>query len=624
MNALDAPLATGAQCRAHGVEEPQHMAYDVQQASDMDAAHDTEPLTDENTALDTNHEMKLDENSFPDAAESALESTTDDPSATESSVKRASVQRRRRSARPSQPMLAAGPPIRKAAAAAAAAAANAPSTTATTPAQPVQRAPVHETLRLETPHTDAAEAAHDLKQIGLSAGEDDEELASYNNDVCETCGGPGHFLCCDGCPRSFHFACMNPPLDTDEMPFPNGTLLRNPPTADPRLSGRATANDSWFCRVCFAAQQQPRQPPGAGPFAPLLAKIECENPSLFSLPADIRNYFKGVSTAPDGAYVDSTMLRPLRLNRQGFVEQRDPHALKDKHGNAVLCYKCGGSALPESGTQWRAIIGCDFCRLHWHLDCVDPPMSSMPSMTRRWRCPAHTDSLEPKKRIPRGTQYSTIDVPVPEPGTSLQKRKPAPVDVVLDPNDDHFNPDGSGKSTAPPWKDVTMTSNTGAQVRYRIPEKTIQLEFWNKAMLEKPRPLVQQQQAPRIPAPAPHASELDKLVAVALRNTQPQENVGPTLRDPQLLAENAQAAAHSLSADSNIFTGALRSSYLPDEAEPLVPGAAPDNPAYERRNPPHPPITYLYPGEIAELRAVKRLMAAKGADRLREWLHSGS
>lgn len=52
-----------------------------------------------------------------------------------------------------------------------------------------------------------------------------------NNDYCETCGGKGHFLCCDGCPRSFHFTCLDPPLDLDEVP-----------------------TESWYCKVCEAAR----------------------------------------------------------------------------------------------------------------------------------------------------------------------------------------------------------------------------------------------------------------------------------------------------------------------------------------------------------------------------------
>lgn len=617
MNARDAPVAASAATPQRDEARDGHVPQDIH--ATIAVPYTAGQASPEASAL-SDVEMKVDVGGCPGGAESASEATpVASPGGT--TVHR----RRKRHARPSQPLLAAGPPIHKAAAAASATPPTAPPVALAASAPAPSRAP--ESVNFQTPRTDAAEAVADMKQLGLAVEEDEEDLASYNNDICDTCGGHGRFLCCDGCPRSFHFACTNPPLDTDEMPFPNGTLLSKPTSQDPRLRGHATADDSWFCRVCFSAQRKPRIPPGVGPFGPLLAQLECENPTGFSLPADIRNYFKGVSTGTDGAYVDSTMLRPLRLNRQGFVEQRDPHALKDKHGNAVLCYKCGGSALPPQADctdsarlQWRAIIGCDFCSLHWHLDCVDPPLSSMPSMTRKWRCPAHTD--EPKMRIPKNLHITPVNVPVPAPGAPLAKRPYAPVDVVPDADDKYFAQDGSGQSGKPPWEDVTVTNSSGTRVRYRIPEKTIRLEFWTKAMLDRPVP---REPAPvaQVPTAPPDASELDKLVAIALRDGKPPADV-PTLREPHTLAANAAAATSTLAPNARAFDGALRSSHDPQNAVSLVPGGAPDDPAYTRRNAPAPPITYLYPGEIAELRAVKQLMAAKGADKLREWLHSDS
>lgn len=80
------------------------------------------------------------------------------------------------------------------------------------------------------------------------------------------------------------------------MPFPNGTLIpkrsNSLPPSDPRAL-RANADDSWFCRVCFAARVAPRAPRGVGPFAALLQQLDAENPRIFSLPAELRNYFKG-------------------------------------------------------------------------------------------------------------------------------------------------------------------------------------------------------------------------------------------------------------------------------------------------------------------------------------------
>ncbi|PWN31883.1 uncharacterized protein FA14DRAFT_126901, partial [Meira miltonrushii] len=123
-----------------------------------------------------------------------------------------------------------------------------------------------------------------------------------NNEHCETCNGPGHFICCDGCPRSFHFACINPPMDIDELPVTMGD-----------------EDDKWYCNVCKTEKDKSKEKAkansngkGAARFQPLFTYLDQTNPTIFALPLEIRNYFKGVATAADGSYVDSNMLRPLK------------------------------------------------------------------------------------------------------------------------------------------------------------------------------------------------------------------------------------------------------------------------------------------------------------------------
>ncbi|PWN46795.1 hypothetical protein IE53DRAFT_391040 [Violaceomyces palustris] len=389
--------------------------------------------------------------------------------------------------------------------------------------------------------------------------------AATNNDFCEVCKGHGRFLCCDGCPRSFHFACVNPPLDIDEMPAPNGAGLIQP------RSSTATATDkdeTWFCQACVAErrrsrtssskaqqQQQQKQKGGGGgggggvggPFGALLSQLEQENPTIFSLPAEVRNYFKGVVTANDGSYVNGTTVRQLKVNKQGFLEERDPFRLKDKNGKAVLCFRCGLSSLPEercspepstldfgpptSSQGWKKMISCDFCELHWHLDCVDPPLVQMPSATKKWMCPNHAElAVDPnggsRRRVPKASNWQqTIDLPIPSalsigPGKHYRTRvlNNGDIDILPDPMDDHFGLDGKGRSLDAgveeislllgrqqagddpqgerddqplPDESTTLISggelhpsllslNVAPKLRYRIPEKVIRTDFWQK------------------------------------------------------------------------------------------------------------------------------------------------
>lgn len=105
----------------------------------------------------------------------------------------------------------------------------------------------------------------------------------------------------------------------------------------------------------------------------------------------------------------------MSRSRHGQLEDRDPYRLKDRNGVPVLCFRCGTSALPgglagcasskkrprrstsvahsltpESG---KAILSCDYCNLHFHLDCLDPPLTSMPSFGKKWMCPNHADQV---------------------------------------------------------------------------------------------------------------------------------------------------------------------------------------------------------------------------------------
>jgi hypothetical protein len=122
----------------------------------------------------------------------------------------------------------------------------------------------------------------------------------------------------------------------------------------------------------------------------------------------------------------------LYSSRLGFAEDRDPYRMKDRNGDTVLCFRCGQSSISEESLATRAtvlsaktdvpteaapsgrpkraaarkinyrlgsldlelrsMLTCDFCPLSWHLDCLSPPLTSMPPMTRKWMCPNHAQN----------------------------------------------------------------------------------------------------------------------------------------------------------------------------------------------------------------------------------------
>ncbi|KAI9737175.1 MAG: hypothetical protein M1834_000768 [Cirrosporium novae-zelandiae] len=199
--------------------------------------------------------------------------------------------------------------------------------------------------------------------VNGSSADSDEE----NNDYCSTCGGNGELLCCDGCIRSFHFSCADPPEDP-----------QSPPEGE------------WYCNVC-TANKEPPQKRQRGLFSSMLDDVEAFNPVAYSLPRLLREYYEGVKTGEEGEF-EETVVHKLKT-RGGYAEPEDTRKQFDSKNQPVLCYYCGKSTMGG-----RQLIQCDYCHDYWHLDCLDPPLANPPirasdkSKPRsKWQCPNHID-----------------------------------------------------------------------------------------------------------------------------------------------------------------------------------------------------------------------------------------
>ncbi|KAF8759743.1 PHD-finger [Rhizoctonia solani] len=243
-------------------------------------------------------------------------------------------------------------------------------------------------------------------------------------------------------------------------------------------------------------------------FDDLMHNLTCDPPKVFALPEDIRTHFKDVSTSNSGAYIDSGDVVKERLNRHGFVEERDPYRLRDRHGALVLCCQCGTSAssstmddrVHSSGdfsNRGRPIISCDYCRLHWHMDCLEPPLAVLPANGRKWMCPNHSAHSMPKIRIPKaGGKVVTIT----KPG----QRNNGNVEVIMDSEPVQLN----SQAMRVAYEEVKINGQ-----RYRVPEETILLDFWNK--VKRNRMYEVSWNPPPAPAPPPIAQ-----VATPARSAQ--------------------------------------------------------------------------------------------------------
>lgn len=109
----------------------------------------------------------------------------------------------------------------------------------------------------------------------------DYKTQHENNDYCSACGGSGQLLCCDGCTRSFHFTCLDPPMNPNQPP-----------------------EGEWYCYIC-ESKRDPQPKPARGLFSGLLGNLEKKNPVAYNLPHEIRDYFEGVKTGEEGEYEEA-------------------------------------------------------------------------------------------------------------------------------------------------------------------------------------------------------------------------------------------------------------------------------------------------------------------------------
>ncbi|KAF8502553.1 hypothetical protein BU17DRAFT_58719 [Hysterangium stoloniferum] len=284
-----------------------------------------------------------------------------------------------------------------------------------------------------------------------------------NEDHCSACRSQGSLLYCDGCPRSFHLWCLDPPMDAQDVP---------------------EGDNRWYCPACIVRQHPPPRP-RRSLLAPLFHHLQLSIPTEFELPEDIRGFFKDVTTGSKGSYQDNTETKAVRASRFNILDDREAFRLKDKNGAPILCFRCSKSALPdaESGpsstngressvrrsslrhTQndslWKSIASCDYCSLHWHLDCLDPPLACMPPAHKKWMCPAHVEHIAPKRRIPK-------QVP---PVTDITTRnRPNNGNIEIIPADNSIE-----KSIKMNVDEVHINGR-----RYRVPERVVVLDFWDK------------------------------------------------------------------------------------------------------------------------------------------------
>ncbi|KAF8931370.1 hypothetical protein BGZ47_011871 [Haplosporangium gracile] len=214
----------------------------------------------------------------------------------------------------------------------------------------------------------------------------------------------------------------------------------------------------------------PPKPNPKGIFKQLLDNINRTNPKAFALPSDIQLFFKGVVANSDGEYENVVDYKP-RPKRAAATANSAPAIkmdsealqLRDSYGQIRLCFQCGKSALRD-----RFMVSCDHCPLHWHLDCLSPPMACSPPSTNKWMCPNHADHVMPRRR--KRKDATAVELKDPRAAND------GLIEVISDPE----------SSSVSIWNQDT------SGVLFRVPERNIKQSFVEKC--QRIRDQQQQQQ----------------------------------------------------------------------------------------------------------------------------------
>ncbi|KAJ8280871.1 hypothetical protein GJAV_G00060230 [Gymnothorax javanicus] len=124
--------------------------------------------------------------------------------------------------------------------------------------------------------------------------------------------------------------------------------------------------------------ENPAPPRLKRPFQLLIAAAMERNPTQFQLPNELT-----CTTALPGS-----SKRRRKEEMSGKNVKRPQHEL-DHNGLVPLpvkvCFTCGRSC------RVAPLIPCDYCPLLFHMDCLDPPLTAMP--TGKWMCPNHMEHV---------------------------------------------------------------------------------------------------------------------------------------------------------------------------------------------------------------------------------------
>jgi len=245
-----------------------------------------------------------------------------------------------------------------------------------------------------------------------------------NHDYCSYCEEGGELLNCDRCPASFHLMCNEPPLSADQIPpgeflcnkcnaraiLLASTLKVNEPDINLPISNELNTvkfevgdeEAPLEVLIRMAKSLNPRQMQLSDELSvecafdlPGLNKIKwwtkdgnkivnIQSSSASTNPLNHEVFVNGIH---NGTPVNSLNGFTSLHKQQSKASSNTGDYSTQTSSQHELCFTC-----VKNGKE-NQLVKCDFCPLRYHLDCLNPPLCTMPARDRLWMCPNHMENF---------------------------------------------------------------------------------------------------------------------------------------------------------------------------------------------------------------------------------------
>lgn len=188
----------------------------------------------------------------------------------------------------------------------------------------------------------------------------------HNNDFCFSCREGGTLICCDGCTKSFHLLCLDPPMEDEDIP-----------------------EGEWLCKTCKLGKKQTVDGVISLKFLSKKRKRSIEDDgSDDSKEAKLirtiwSQLIRRAMESDPKEYENPLDCRTIPYIFPGDSKNTKKNQIKPKHPHSTKCYICG------KGLAKQSMINCDYCERSFHLDCTDPPLTIPPKYF--WMCQFHIE-----------------------------------------------------------------------------------------------------------------------------------------------------------------------------------------------------------------------------------------